>query len=77
MADVGAWSAAATATLAAIGSVSAVVRQPADVTTLRAEVKAAKDDAPEKINVVVHRRPPVQPNCVRKLLLDIFDPLRP
>ncbi len=53
MADVGAWSAAATATLAAIGAVISAARQPADVATLRGEVKAAKDEAPAAVKAAV------------------------
>jgi hypothetical protein len=49
MADVGTWGAAATAVAAAVGSLVGLARQPADVATLRAEVKAARDEVPEKI----------------------------
>ncbi len=49
MTDVGTWGAAATAVAAAVGSLVGLARQPADVATLRAEVKAARDDVPEKI----------------------------
>ena len=53
MADVGAWTAAATACAAAIGTVIAAARQPADVATLRGEVKAVKDEAPAAIRDAV------------------------
>lgn len=53
MADVGAWTAAATACAAAIGTVIAAVRQPADVATLRGEVKTAREEAPVAIREAV------------------------
>lgn len=53
MADVGAWTAAATACAAAIGTVIAAARQPADVAALRAETKAARDALPVDIKAAV------------------------
>jgi BMFP domain-containing protein YqiC len=49
VADVGTWGAAATAVAAAVGSLVGLARQPADVATLRGEVKSARDEVPEKI----------------------------
>lgn len=53
MADVGAWGAAATACAAAIGTVVAAIRQPADVAALRAETKAAREALPADIKAAV------------------------
>lgn len=53
MPDVGAWTAAATACAAAIGTVIAAARQPADVAALRAETKAAREALPADIKTAV------------------------
>jgi hypothetical protein len=53
VADVGAWTAAATACAAAIGTVIAAARQPADVAALRAETKAAREALPADIKTAV------------------------
>lgn len=71
MADVGAWTAAATACAAAIGTVIAAARQPADVATLRAEVKSAKDDAPAAVKVAVDAVRAALDDTIAKVRVDL------
>ncbi len=53
MADPVTWGAAITACAAAVGTVIAAARQPADVAALRAETKAAREALPADIKAAV------------------------
>jgi hypothetical protein len=80
VADVGAWTAAATACAAAIGTVIAAVRQPADVATLRGEVKTAREEAPiaireavSKVAALIDPQLRADINALAKRLADLED----